>query len=119
MLEPRISSESFIGAALMSLGISYYVAATADHSDDWFEGDTHEKLTRRFGILFTRDQNFEGKTIIVVDRNHNQYVVKDIHELERVWRKGQISYALSMSEKTYKQLRGDIAIAVVPVLETA
>lgn len=119
MYDLSTGSDSVIGSALMRLGITVYMAATADHSPAWFIGDTTDKLKQRFGMLFTRDAKREGKTIIVVDSYGRQYVVANIHELECVWRKAQIAHAFSMPNETFELLRGDIVQHPVPELAAA
>jgi hypothetical protein len=119
MPKVRLSSETVVGAALMRFGITVLPFGTADHDPEWMQGNTREKLERRFGSLFPASRKALDPIVIVVDNFDRQFVVTNIEELERVWRMGQIAYTLKLTRAAYEAIRGDIALHDVPKFEPA
>ena len=107
-------SDRVIGAALMSMGIAYLPELTANYSSQWSQ---HEcaLLKKRFSQLF---RNGVAVAAIVVDLSGNQYQVKTMDELIRVWRKAGIRHSFDMTQKAFESIKDEIVLHPIPELAT-
>jgi len=108
-----LSSETFAGSVLIDLGILIFNGTR--HEDDEWPKWTRANLDDNFANMFVLD----NRTVIAVDRRNVHYVVRNMDDVERVWRTDPIVYALVIPSDVFGKYRGNVVFTPIPQFEPA
>ena len=75
---------------------------------------SRKRLDERFAAMFVHPAD---TTVVVVDRRDVHYVVQNMDEVEWVWRRHAIAYALVVPNHLFEKHRGDVVITALSELE--